>query len=150
MEAVINNSKVVLSGEGTKYNIMGHQVTVKFHSSEVYDHFIFELVSPPGASIPPHVHSLEDEFIYLIDGEFEVTVGEEVFMARAGDQLNFIRNIPHAYTNTGTIPTKSIWFVNPGKNMEDFFNELKLYPPGPPDMVRLTKLTQEHGQRFLI
>jgi quercetin dioxygenase-like cupin family protein len=150
METVINNANFVLSGEGTKYDIMGHEVTVKLHSSDAHDNFIFELSSPPGISIPPHVHSLEDEFIYIIEGEFEVTLGNEVFKAKAGDQLNFIRNIPHGYTNTGTIPTKSIWFISPGKNMEAFFNELKMFPSGPPDMARLSKLTEEHGQRFLI
>lgn len=48
MEAVINNANVIPSGEGTKYDIMGHEVTVKLHSSDASDSLIFELSSPPG------------------------------------------------------------------------------------------------------
>ncbi len=151
MEAVINIPKVVPSGEGTKYDIMGHEVTVKLHSSDANDSFIFELNSPAGgAGIPLHVHYNEDEFIYILEGEFEVTVGEEVFKATSGDQLNFVRNIPHGYTNTGTTPTKSLWFVSPGKNQEHFFDELKLFPPGPPDLGKIAKLNEDHGQKLLI
>lgn len=79
-----------------------------------------------------------------------MTLGNEVFKARAGDQLNFIRNIPHGYTNTGSIPTKSLWFVTPGKNQEHFFNELKLFPPGPPDLEKIAKLNEAHGQKLLV
>lgn len=148
MEAVINIPKVVPSGQGTKYDIMGHEVTVKLHSSDEND--IFELNSPPGAGIPLHVHSREDEFIYILEGEFEVTLGEKVFKATAGDQLNFIRNIPHGYTNTGSTPTKSLWFISPGKNQEHFFDELKRFPPGPPDLARIAKLNEAHGAKLLI
>lgn len=150
MEAVINIPNVVRLGEGLKYDIMGHEVTVKLHSSDANDSLIFELISPPGDGIPLHVHSLEDEFIYFLEGEFEVLLGEETFKATAGDQLNFLRNIPHGYTNTGSIPTKSLWFVSPGKNQEHFFNELKLFPPGPPDLDRIAKLNEAHGQKLLV
>jgi quercetin dioxygenase-like cupin family protein len=150
MEAVMNIPKVVPSGEGTKYDIMGHEVTVKLHSSDANDSFIFELSSPPGAGIPLHVHHREDEFIDILEGEFEVMLEDEVFKATAGDQLNFFRDIPHGYTNTGTTPTKTLWFVSPGKNQEHFFDELKLFPPGPPDLARIAKLNEAHGQKLLI
>lgn len=150
MEKVIDIPKIVPLGEGMKYDIMGHEVTVKLHSSDANESLIFELISPPGTGIPLHLHSLEDEFIYILEGEFEIKLGEETFKATAGDQLNFFRNIPHGYTNTGSIPTKSLWFVSPGKNQEHFFNELKLFPPGPPDLDRIAKLNEAHGQKLLV
>ncbi len=149
MEKVIDIPKIVPLGEGMKYDI-GHEVTVKLHSSDANESLIFELISPPGAGIPLHVHSLEDEFIYILEGEFEVMLGEETFKATAGDQLNFLRNIPHGYTNSGSIPTKSLWYVSPGKNQEHFFNELKLFPSGPPDLDRIAKLNEAHGQKLLV
>lgn len=94
METVINIPKVVPLGEGLKYDIMGHEVTVKLHSSDANDSLIFELISPPGTGIPLHVHSLEDEFIYILEGEFAVILGEETFKATAGDQLNFSAIFP--------------------------------------------------------
>jgi hypothetical protein len=63
--------------------------------------------------------------------------------------LNFVRNIPHGYTNTGTSDAKTFWCVSPGKSFEEFFRELSLFPPGPPDMKKLSDLCEEHGMTFL-
>lgn len=150
METVMDIPRMVPSGKGTTYDIMGHQVTVKLHSSDTNDLFIFELISPPGAGIPFHMHSQEDEFIYIIEGGFEVTLGDETFTASVGDQLNFFRNVPHGYINKGSIPTRSYWVVTPGKNQEHFFDQLKLFPPGPPDLARIAKLNEAHGQKLLV
>jgi quercetin dioxygenase-like cupin family protein len=150
MDTLTKMPKVVSSTEGTKFNIMGHEVTVKLHSSDANDNYVFELISPPGSGIPSHVHEREDEVIYILEGEFEVMVGGEVFKATTGEWLNFVRNIPHGYTNTGTTSAKTLWHVSPGQGFEDFFGELSQFPPGPPDMDKLQVLTQKYGQKFLI
>jgi quercetin dioxygenase-like cupin family protein len=150
MDTLTTTRKVVSSKEGTKFNIMGHEVTVKLQSSDANNTYVFELTSPPGSGIPPHVHEREDEIIYILEGEFEVMVGGEVFRATAGDWLNFRRNIPHGYSNTGTSSAKTLWFVNPGNGFENFFGELSQFPPGPPDMVKLEALTKKYGQKFLV
>jgi quercetin dioxygenase-like cupin family protein len=150
MDTLTSTPKIVSSTEGAKFNIMGHEVTVKLHSSDANNTYVFELSSPSGSGIPPHLHEREDEIIYILEGEFEVMVGGEVSKASAGDWLNFRRNIPHGYTNTGTSSAKTLWFVNPGNGFENFFGELSRFPPGPPDMDKLQALTQKYGQRFLI
>ena len=150
MDTLTATPKIVSSTEGTKFNILGHEVTVKLHSSDANNSYVFELSSPPGSGIPPHFHEREDEIIYILEGEFEVMVGGEIFKATAGHWLNFRRNIPHAYTNTGTSSAKTLWYVNPGNGFESFFGELSQFPPGPPDMDRLQALTQKYGQKFLL
>ena len=37
----------------------------------------------PGTEPPPHIHSREDEFFYVLSGEMRVYVGGEVFAVRA-------------------------------------------------------------------
>jgi quercetin dioxygenase-like cupin family protein len=150
METVAIAPKMISSKEGTKFTILGHEVTVKLHSGDGNNYFVFELITPPGAGIPPHVHQNEDEVLYILGGEFEVMVGEEVFKAAAGDCLNFVRNIPHAYTNTGTTNAKTLWYVSPGKSFEEFFGELSQYPPGPPDMEKFNALCGKYGMKFLV
>ena len=150
METVTIAPKVISSKEGTKFNILGHDVTVKLHSRDGNDNYVFELISPPGSGIPPHVHKNEDEVLYILEGEFEVMVREEVFKATAGDCLNFVRNIPHAYTNTGTKDAKTLWYVSPGRSFEEFFGELSQYPPGPPDMEKFNSLCEKYGMKNLI
>ena len=107
METTTNSAKVVSSKEGTKFNILGHEVTVKLHSWDGNDNYVFGMISPPNSGIPPHVHKNEDEVVYILEGQFEVMVGGEVFQATSGDCLNFVRNIPHGYANTGTTDAKS-------------------------------------------
>ena len=150
MESVNNKPKVISSKEGTKFNIMGHEVTAKLHSWDGNDNYVFWMSSPLGSGLPPHVHTNEDEVVYILEGELEVMIGGEVFKATAGDCLNLVRNIPHAYTVSGTTDAKTLWYVSPGKSFEVFFDELSHFVPGPPDMEKLNSLCQKHGIKFLI
>src|SRR4051794_34431277 len=42
---------------------------------------------PPGAGPPPHIHRREDEVAYVVEGDFEYIVGEQVVRASAGTCL---------------------------------------------------------------
>jgi len=150
METITVKPGMISSKEGDKYIILGHEVTVKLHSEDGNNNFVFELITPPGAGIPPHVHQNEDEVLYILKGEFDVTIGEEVFKATTGDCLNCVRNIPHAYTNTGTADAKTLWYVSPGGSFEEFFAELSQFPPGPPDMEKFNALCGKYGMTFLV
>jgi mannose-6-phosphate isomerase-like protein (cupin superfamily) len=149
METAIKSPELVSSKEGTTFNILGHVVTVKLHSWSGNDNYVFELISPPGTGIPPHVHKMEDEVLYILDGEFEVMIGEKIFKATAGDCLNFVRNIPHGYTNIGTTDARTLWYVSPGQSFEKFFEQLSQFPPGPPDAEKFNALCEKHGMKFL-
>src|SRR5437762_14118485 len=149
METALNFPRVVSSGHGTTFNILGHAVTVKLHSWDGNGNYIFEMTFPPGSGIPPHVHNNEDEFLYIVAGEFEVMIGGEAFKATAGDCLNFVRHSPHAYTNTGMTDAKTLWYISPGGSFEEFFDQLSQFPAGPPDQKALASLCEQHGMKFL-
>jgi quercetin dioxygenase-like cupin family protein len=149
MEATKKLTKVVFSNQGTAFNILGHMVTVKLHNWDGNGNYVFELISPPGSGIPPHVHKNEDEVIYILEGELEVMIGGEVIKGKSGDCLNLVRNVPHGYINKGTIDTKTLWYISPGRGFEEFFNELSQFPPGPPDIEKLNSLCEKYGMRNL-
>ena len=44
---------------------------------------------------PPHVHSREDEAFLVVDGEIEVTVGDEAIVVPAGGFAFTPRGVPH-------------------------------------------------------
>jgi mannose-6-phosphate isomerase-like protein (cupin superfamily) len=46
---------------------------------------------------PPHMHSREDELFYVLEGEFDVYVGEEGFKVAKGDCVFLPRRVPHAF-----------------------------------------------------
>ena len=58
---------------------------------------LFEATLVPGTEPPPHVHSREDELFYVLDGEFDVYVGEGVFNGKIGDCIFLPRFKPHAF-----------------------------------------------------
>jgi hypothetical protein len=51
----------------------------------------------PGNEPPPHVHSYEDELFYVLDGEFDVYVGQAAFKVRTGECVFLPRFVPHAF-----------------------------------------------------
>jgi quercetin dioxygenase-like cupin family protein len=58
---------------------------------------LFEATLVPGTEPPPHVHSREDELFYVLEGEFDVYVGKEVFKGRTGECIFLPRFIPHTF-----------------------------------------------------
>jgi transcriptional regulator with XRE-family HTH domain len=52
------------------------------------------------------------EYGYVLEGEFEVTVGGEVFVIKTGESLGFDSTIPHIFRNPGDIPAVGIWTIH--------------------------------------
>jgi transcriptional regulator with XRE-family HTH domain/mannose-6-phosphate isomerase-like protein (cupin superfamily) len=52
------------------------------------------------------------EYGYVLSGEVEVEVGDEVFTLRAGESLGFDSTIPHVLRNVGAEVFEGIWFVH--------------------------------------
>jgi mannose-6-phosphate isomerase-like protein (cupin superfamily) len=50
-----------------------------------------------GTEPPPHVHSREDEFMYIFSGEMRFYVDREVFPVTAGECMFLPRQKPHAF-----------------------------------------------------
>jgi len=53
-----------------------------------------------GTEPPPHVHSREDEFFYLLSGEMRFYVDGEVFQVATGECMFLPRLVPHAFLAT--------------------------------------------------
>ena len=52
------------------------------------------------------------EYGYVLHGELEVTIGDEVFNLHANESLGFDSSIPHIFRNPGTEDMHGIWFVH--------------------------------------
>jgi mannose-6-phosphate isomerase-like protein (cupin superfamily) len=53
-----------------------------------------------GSEPPPHVHSREDEFMYLLSGQMSFYAGGEIFQVREGECMFLPRLKPHAFLVT--------------------------------------------------
>jgi mannose-6-phosphate isomerase-like protein (cupin superfamily) len=58
---------------------------------------LLEATLAPGNEPPPHVHSREDELFYVLEGEFDMYVGEEAFSVNKGECIFLPKFKPHAF-----------------------------------------------------
>jgi uncharacterized cupin superfamily protein len=129
---------VVKAGQGSPLHVIGNRVTQKLTLAETAGaYYVFEVVTPPGAGVPPHVHKHEDEIIYLIDGQLSILLGDRRFQAGSGDTIHFPRFQSHAFQNNGATDARTLWTVIPGSRFEQFFLELAALPAGPPDLEKV-------------
>lgn len=70
------------------------------------------IVAPGGGSEGLIEHEGE-EVGYVLEGEFEITVGEETFRLQAGDSFFFPSTVPHGYSNPGKETTRVLWVNTP-------------------------------------
>jgi quercetin dioxygenase-like cupin family protein len=93
-----------------------------------------------------HLHFEQDEWFYVVEGEFTFEVGQERYVLRPGDSLLGPRQVPHVWAHTGEAQGRVlIAFTPPGK-MEAFFREVTkadAMPPLDPELWRA------HGMELL-
>lgn len=135
---------------GDQYGFPGTTFYHRTKSSETNGVFsVIELVTQPGQGVSPHVHQHEDELVYIIDGELEVTLGDQKMNAGAGIMALLPRGIPHGFTNVGNRPSRLLDVILPGK-LDNYFVELgKLYSAGDPSPQLLDKLAQQYGVEYV-
>src|SRR4051812_10715966 len=63
-----------------------------------------EGVSPPGFGAPRHIHHACDELFYILDGEFELAIGDELISATPGTFVFIPRGTVHAPKVVGGKP----------------------------------------------
>jgi len=55
----------------------------------------------PGEGPPAHVHFKQEEILFIIEGLYEVTVGDETTKAGPGSIVFIPRNVVHRFKNVG-------------------------------------------------
>lgn len=136
----------VRPGEGESVWLLGDLYTFKAMSEDTGGAYaIWETTSPPENGPPPHRHHREDEIFYVLDGELEFLVDDDVFRGGPGTFLRIPKGTMHTFKNVGTAPARFLVTVVPG-GFEKFFLEAgepatdKDSPPaqeGPPDVEKL-------------
>jgi len=103
------------------WNVLGHRYDLKAHSESC---FCFETLDPPGTFVPLHVHPKQDEFIYMLEGTFDLQLGEAKVQAKPGDLVRMPMGIPHAYYNNTATPTRALFWVSPAGRLKELFDRL--------------------------
>ena len=141
---------VVPPDAGEKLNLGGSQVFHKVKSKDTNGVFSFvEIVTPPGKGLDLHVHECEDELVYLLEGEIEVTLGNQKMKAVPGVMALLPKGIPHGFTNIGNKPSRLLDTILPGQ-FDNYFVELAaLFADGDPSEERIAGLSRKYRIKFL-
>lgn len=116
----------------------------------------FDELTDPGGGPPLHVHEREDEAFFILEGQFEFWVGEQMLTAGPGDFILAPRGVPHTFRNVGSSPARKLalaWSAG----LDQAFLEVgqpvvAAAPASPPDasaMARFVDALANYGIKIL-
>lgn len=94
--------------------------------------FVFEHRDMGKGGPPRHIHHEQDEYFYVVAGEYAFEIGEEKFRLTAGDSLLAPRKVPHAWANVGDAPGTLLTELTPAGTFEEFILETTRHKTLPP------------------
>lgn len=132
--------------------IMGGRFDCKVSARDTGgDLCIYDTVRGPKGGPALHRHHVQDEWFYVIRGEFIVRVGEETLTLHPGDSAFAPRKIPHAFAKISEGDGQMLVLFQPAGSMEEFFREMsKLGKDIPRDQqVAFKGLWEKHGMEIV-
>lgn len=94
-----------------------------------------------------HLHDEQDEWFYILEGEFKFEVGDQSFNLRPGDSLLGPRQIPHVWAFAGGAQRGRILIAfMPAGKMQSFFEQVTKANAMPPQDPALWRA---HGMQLL-
>jgi quercetin dioxygenase-like cupin family protein len=110
---------------------------------------VFELTVPPGSNVPPpHSHSANDEYIYMLKGTLRYTVGAETRDLMPGDGMFTPRGVVHGFSNPHGETAVGL-ITNTPDIGERYFRDIAeiVNAGGPPDKVKVMEVMTRYGLR---
>ncbi|MGZ4616378.1 MAG: cupin domain-containing protein [Actinomycetes bacterium] len=140
---------VVLPGQGAAGDLGTIGVDFKLWGRDTGGSVsVVEHPFPVGALVPAHLHTLEDEYSIVTEGEIGFRSGDREVVLGPGGYITKPRGEMHAMWNAGSVPARMIEIISPA-GFEHFFRELsELGAAGPPDPATVADLAERYGLQF--
>lgn len=109
---------------------------------------IVEHPFPVGALVPPHLHTREDEYSIVTEGEIGFRSGDREIVLTAGGYITKPRGELHTMWNACSTPARMIEVISPA-GFEHFFRELaEAIAAEPPRLADIGALADKYGLQF--
>ncbi len=105
----MSNNQIIYFQEAPSYIFPG--VNKQIHLSGEQTGGEFSLIGdviPPGGDGGLHVHLCDDESVHLLNGDLQITIGQQTFTLTATQIYFAPRNIPHQLKNPGKVPALTL------------------------------------------
>src|SRR5687768_12455810 len=137
--------KVVHPGEGRQGDLGGIGVVFKIDGADSGGSLsIVEHPFEVGALVPPHVHTREDEFSIVLEGEIGFRSEDQEVVLGPGGYIVKPRGEVHAMWNAGDVPARMIEVISPA-GFEDLFRSVvDLTERGEAEMSRIVALANSY------
>lgn len=131
--------------KGVTLNVLDIKISSKDTDGEIA---VFEQngFTPKGGP-PLHVHPYQDEFFYIVEGEYLFQIADEKFKMKKGDTIFLPRNIQHTFVQL-TDKGKVIVSYIPAGKMEDFFKITDSWT-SPPTLKEIEKTFEDHDMKVV-
>lgn len=121
-------------------------IAFKMSSPDPGDPFILENTFLARGGPARHLHYDQDEWFYVLEGEFQFEVGAEQFFLHPGDSLMAPRQVPHVWAFVGEARGRILVAFFPAGKMEAFLREVTRANAMPPQDPAIW---QAHGMELL-
>lgn len=115
------------------------EITFKVMPKDDHGVFIIENTFHAKGGPAKHWHYNQDEWFYVVEGEFILEVGQDTFRLTVGDSILAPRKVPHVWAYTGGERGRILIAFMPAGKMEAFFREVtkaNAMPPQDPELWR--------------
>lgn len=128
--------------DGVVWNVLGQTYTLKQESEHS---MAWHAVFPPGTFVPPHIHPTQDEFIYMLEGKFDLWLDGQDLSAGPGDLVRMPMNRPHGIFNRSDADVKCVFWVAPSRSLRALFERIHNLA----DPAEVVRIAAEHEVHFL-
>jgi quercetin dioxygenase-like cupin family protein len=128
-------------GEGKQIPLAGKPLVFLVTGEDTKHTSMFDWTMPPGLSTGTHVHQVQEETFYVLEGACEWQIGDELVHATPGTYVFIPPGVPHNIANTSEKLARMIMTVSPPGHEHYFEELLKLVGQGStPDAGAIAKL----------
>lgn len=150
--AAAHEPVVVAPGEGRAVPVPFHETTLLLSEDASEGAVsVYEFVVPArSGGAPPHQHTHEDEYAYVLEGTLTVMLGDRVAEAGPGTLAALTRGAVHAFWNATEQPVRALFIVSQGQ-FEQFFDQVAVMlrddAPDSPEAAnaRIGAIAAAHG-----
>ena len=146
-------SRTAVAVERVKYGIGGGIYRIVASAEETRNSlFAFEATEPPGGGPPLHIHTREDEFFLVLEGDVSFYIDGKVIRRGPGGSAFVPRGAAHCFRNISDRSARLLVLFTPG-DIEGFFEYGATANGAPPSeelmMERLIALSGPFGLQVL-
>lgn len=117
------NAVIKMPGEGKVVMLAGKPLTFLVTSEDTKHTSMFDWILPSGFSTGLHVHRVQEETFYVLEGECQWQIGDKQIRATVGTYVFIPPGVQHNIGNASDKPARMIMTVSPPGH-EHYFEEL--------------------------